>query len=128
MIKTDEIVLSGNLVSESMNIGFSGNLKPGSKLFQGEMPGAIPGPQGKTPQRGVDYWTDADKQGIVKDVLDSVGKHIWAEFKTDETLILKDDILSVNTTNNMEQDNTLPITSAGVYKTVGNIEALLKTI
>lgn len=50
------------------------------------------------------------------------------DFRTDETLILKDGILSVNTTNDMEQDNTLPITSAGVYATVGNIEALLKTI
>lgn len=51
-----------------------------------------------------------------------------ADFKTNETLIMKDGVLSVNTTNNMEQDNTLPITSAGVYATVGNIEALLKTI
>lgn len=49
-------------------------------------------------------------------------------FETDETLTLKDGILSVNTTNDMEQDNTLPITSAGVFATVGNIEALLKTI
>lgn len=48
--------------------------------------------------------------------------------ETDHTLILKDGILSVNTTNQMEQDNTLPITSAGVYATVGNIEVLLKTI
>lgn len=50
------------------------------------------------------------------------------QFKPDKTLTLKDGILSVNTTNNMEQDNTLPITSAGVFATVGNIEALLKTI
>lgn len=50
------------------------------------------------------------------------------EFKTDETLKLENGILSVNTTDKMEQDNTLPITSAGVYATVGNIEALLKTI
>ena len=50
------------------------------------------------------------------------------EFKTDDTLTLKDGVLSVNTTNQMERDNTLPITSAGVYATVGNIEALLKTI
>lgn len=49
-------------------------------------------------------------------------------FKPDHTLTLKDGILSVNTTDQMEQDNTLPITSAGVYATVGNIEALLKTI
>jgi hypothetical protein len=49
-------------------------------------------------------------------------------FETDHTLTLKDGILSVNTTDQMEQDNTLPMTSAGVYATVGNIEALLKTI
>lgn len=50
------------------------------------------------------------------------------DFKIDETLTFKDGFLSVNTTDKMEQDNTLPITSAGVYATVGNIEALLKTI
>ena len=50
------------------------------------------------------------------------------QFETDQTLKLEDGILSVNTTNQMEQDNTLPITSAGVYATVGNIEVLLKTI
>lgn len=36
--------------------------------------------------------------------------------------------LSVDTTNSVEEDNTLPITSAGVYVTVGNINALLDTI
>ena len=50
------------------------------------------------------------------------------DFDVDETLKLENGVLSVNTTNLMEQDNTLPITSAGVYTTVGNIEALLKTI
>ena len=60
----------------------------------------------------------------LKDKIPSGG----VDFKTDETLKLENGILSVNTTNEMEQDNTLPITSAGVYATVGNIEALLKTI
>lgn len=46
-------------------------------------------------------------------------------FETDETLTLKNGILSVNTTDQMEQDNTRPITSAGVYNIVGNIEILL---
>ena len=50
------------------------------------------------------------------------------QFQTDETLTLKDGILSVNTTLEMEQDNTLPMSSAGVYATVGNIAQLLKTI
>ena len=50
------------------------------------------------------------------------------DFKTDKTLSMEDGVLSVNTTNAIEQDNTLPITSAGVYAAVGNIEELLKTI
>lgn len=64
----------------------------------------------------------ADENGNVE--VDSGG----VDFDTDNTLTLKNGVLSVNTTNQMEQDNTLPITSAGVFATVGNIEALLKTI
>ena len=40
----------------------------------------------------------------------------------------KTNTLSVDTADKMEQDNTLPITSAAVYVEVGNINALLKTI
>lgn len=36
--------------------------------------------------------------------------------------------LAVDTATDVEQDNTLPITSAAVYTTVGNIEILLGTI
>lgn len=36
--------------------------------------------------------------------------------------------LSVDTAEKVEQDNTLPVTSAAVYTTVGNIEVLLGTI
>lgn len=49
-------------------------------------------------------------------------------FEVDETLSLKDGVLSVNTADSVEADNTLPITSAAVFVTVGNIEALLNTI
>ena len=46
-----------------------------------------------------------------------------------KTLIVDDDgILKVNTTDIAERDNTQPITSAGTYVIVGNIEVLLKTI
>lgn len=37
---------------------------PGKDGNQGEQ-----GPAGYTPQRGVDYWTTADQQQIVQDVL-----------------------------------------------------------
>lgn len=49
-------------------------------------------------------------------------------FTTDETLTLEDGVLRVNTAHEPEPDNTLPITSAAVAETVGNIEILLKTI
>lgn len=49
-------------------------------------------------------------------------------FTTDETLSLKNGVLSVNRATAVEQDNTLPITSAAVYTEVGNINALLSTI
>lgn len=49
-------------------------------------------------------------------------------FTTDETLTLKDGVLSVNRAFEVEQDNTLPITSAAVYTEIGNIDVLLQTI
>ena len=49
-------------------------------------------------------------------------------FETDETLTLKDGVLSVNTATAAEEDNTLPITSAAVHTAVGNIELLLSRI
>lgn len=49
-------------------------------------------------------------------------------FETDETLTLENGVLSVNTASVVEEDNTLPVTSAAVNTTVGNINALLATI
>lgn len=42
--------------------------------------------------------------------------------------IVGENTLAVDTTNDVEQDNTKPITSAGVYVEVGNINVLLQTI
>lgn len=49
-------------------------------------------------------------------------------FIPDETLTLQNGVLSVNTAKEPDPDNTLPITSAAVAQTVGNIEILLQTI
>lgn len=38
------------------------------------------------------------------------------------------DTLEVDAANKVEEDNTLPVTSAAVYTEVGNINALLATI
>lgn len=105
----------------------------GARGLGGELPGQVfYGIQGPAGPKGDDYvLTDTDKAEIAEiaaklvDVPESGGN---VDFETGETLKLENGILSVNTTNNMEQDNTLPITSAGVFAVVGNIEALLKTI
>ena len=42
--------------------------------------------------------------------------------------ITKEGVLSVDTADNAEEDNTRPITSAAVHTQLGNIEVLLGTI
>ena len=97
-----------------------------------------------TPQ-GVRYYRDLPDKPQINGItllgnksLDELGiqsKESYAS--TQETGVIKvgdnlriDDegFLSVDTTNETEQDNTKPITSAGVYRTVGNINALLEKI
>lgn len=51
-----------------------------------------------------------------------------AIIETDETLSLVNGVLSVNTANEAEDDNTLPITSAAVSASIGNINRLLSII
>ena len=60
----------------------------------------------------------------------NIGADTGVNFTTDATLTLDPDtqVLSVNTADDVEQDNTLPVTSAAVYVEVGNINALLGTI
>ena len=66
--------------------------------------------------------------GQYEDTGESTKGDSGAQFTTDETLSLKDGVLSVNTAQEPDPDNTLPITSAAVHTTVGNIEIILKTI
>ena len=75
------------------------------------------------------------EQGLTEDQKAQARKNIGADtggvnFTTDKTLTLDPEtqVLSVNTANDAEKDNTLPITSAAVYAEVGNINAQLETI
>ena len=43
-------------------------------------------------------------------------------------LKVEDGVLSVDTANAVEEDNTKPVTSAAVYTELGNVEALLANI
>lgn len=81
---------------------------------------------GKTPVKGVDYFTDDDIAEIVREVWESYSGEV--DVKTDETLIMKDGILSVNTVDEVIEDDTRPITSGAVYGEFSKAVALLKTI
>ena len=43
-------------------------------------------------------------------------------------LKLEDNVLSVDTAETVEEDNTKPVTSAAVYTVVGNINAILESL
>lgn len=102
------------------------------------------GKDGYTPQRGVDYWTEEDQREI-RDYVDerisdgggsggltelpvASADRLGGIMVGENLSIDANGVLSVNTTDGVSADNTRPITSAGVYTVVGNIEALLKTI
>ena len=70
---------------------------------------------------------DGQESQMIYDGRDGDGSG-GVDFTTDETLTLENGILSVNRATDVEKDNTLPITSAAVYETVGNINALLASI
>lgn len=60
----------------------------------------------------------------VQNYADGAAYNIGHGLKLDEST----NTLSVDTADEVEQDNTLPVTSAAVAATVGNIEVLLGTI
>lgn len=76
----------------------------------------------------IKYFDHSTQTWKYADAAISVGSGGGVSFTTDETLKLENGVLSVNTATEAEEDNTLPITSAAVATTVGNIEIILKTI
>ena len=98
----------------------------------------IPGGLNLTVTRGSEVQSmdvigaDVDEEYIAQLVEDYLTKNPpsgGTEFRPDnETLLLENGVLRVNTADVAEEDNTRPITSAAVATQVGNIEALLKTI
>lgn len=87
------------------------------------------GVDGITPHIGSNgnWWIGETDTGVSAEGKAAEG---GVNFTTDESLTLDPEtgVLSVNTAEQVEADNTLPITSAAVHTVVGNIEALLKTI
>lgn len=74
-----------------------------------------------------------EESGVTMDKIeeavgDYLAKNPIEGVKPGNALEMIGDTLNVITTDEAEQDNTLPITSAGVHTIVGNISAILDTI
>lgn len=84
-----------------------------------------------------DKLTAGDNISIVDNVISAIdgGASSWDDLTDkpfdsidNDTLIVRDGVLSVNTTDVVEPDNTKPITSSSVHVIVGNIDTLLSLI
>lgn len=115
-----------NQKSVTFNVEMSSERKEKSITLPGELVFGVPGKSAYEYAREGGY-TGSEEEFRKK--MAELGNFTGGvDFEIDASLTLENGILSVNTTNSMEQNNTLPITSAGVFATVGNIEVLLKTI
>lgn len=76
-------------------------------------------PDGGIPPDPLEDWM-AEAQKTLEDLKDA-----GTVFETDETLTLHNGVLSVNTANELEPDNTLPITSSAVHINVAQIMNIL---
>lgn len=88
-----------------------------------------PGVDGKSAyEYAVDGGYEGTEEEFAATIVQAVEGNPGVSFETDATLKLENGVLSVNTVNAVEEDNTLPVTSAAVYSQLGNIEILLGTI
>lgn len=128
--------ISGSLSAETLRgLISSGSIIVNDYLIQMT---EIPGGFRMTVTRGSEVQSmdvvggDVDEEFIAQMVEDYLTKNPpsgGTVFQPDnETLLLENGVLRVNTADVAEEDNTRPITSAAVATQVGNIEALLKTI
>lgn len=141
----EEVLVAGRLFVSLVGLGDDGALRLTTKCMDkpivvyraGELVGLAP--DEATPELweqvlaamgSLSDLKTSDKSSLVAAINEifQTGGSGGVSFTTDETLYLKDGILGVNTADAPEQDNTLPITSAAVYTTVGNIGAILDTI
>lgn len=92
-----------------------------TKLDQGDF-------NGETPYIGDNgnWWIGEEDTGVLADP--SASDNVVSFIVGDNLYMSPEGRLSVVTTNDAEQDNTQPITSAGVYVQLGNILSLLETI
>lgn len=94
---------------------------------------------GNSTEGGIDYY---DEYGTVQNADETYSwerigggdASSWDDVKNKpfesvgSNLLVADGVLKVDTTDNAEEDNTRPITSAGTYTIVGNINTLLSLI
>lgn len=64
----------------------------------------------------------------LRETVDTLSKNGSSKYTSGDNISIVDNVISVVTTDLVEENNTKPITSGAVYTVVGNIDALLNTI
>jgi hypothetical protein len=95
--------------------------------FTPEQLDELTGPKGEPGKSAYEYAQEGGFTGTEKEFIDKlVGKGV--SFEPDETLALENGILSVNTIDQVIEDDKRPVTSGAVYQEFSKAVALLKTI
>lgn len=89
--------------------------------------GDVTGAPGLTPYIKDGYWWIGDENTGVP-AMGSGGGGGGMIYQGSDSIRINGNVISVITANNVEEDNTLPVTSAAVYVEIGNIDTLLQTI
>lgn len=77
-------------------------------LAEAKASGAFDGKDGKTPVKGTDYWTPADQESIVQQVIAALGTPVFGRVDADNNIILTGNLESATYTVKYEnEDGTL---------------------
>lgn len=82
---------------------------------------AVSGPRGRS---AYEIALEQGFEGSEEQWLDS----LKGGFQVGSGLVMEAGVLSVNCAQSVEQDNSLPVTSAAVFTEIGNIDSLLESI
>lgn len=78
------------------------------ELAEAKASGAFDGKDGKTPVKGTDYWTPADQESIVQQVIAALGTPVFGRVDADNNIILTGNLDSATYTVKYEhEDGTL---------------------
>lgn len=129
MLAQGAIIVNDWVISaEAIEGGYRLTFRRGSEVQTMDILNGMPGTNGKSAYETAKDGGYAGTEAEFAEMLKKAAETGAAQFETDETLTMENGVLRVNTADEAQENNTLPITSAAVAIQIGNIEILLQTI